>query len=106
MMAKKTRPSGTKKTADKHAFFDIEEEALIASLKRGEWQPAKNAKAIKAKLKQAAEDHLRKKERINIRISRADLMDMKINAAREGIPYQTLIASLIHKYNQQMRAKD
>ena len=39
-----------------------------------------------------------KNKRINIRISQNDLESIQIKALEEGIPYQTLIASLIHKY--------
>ena len=50
------------------------------------------------KLLQAARDTLRKDKNINIRINANDLTSIKLLAAREGIPYQTLIGSLIHKY--------
>lgn len=46
----------------------------------------------------AARETLRKDRNINIRINANDLTSIKLLAAREGIPYQTLIGSLIHKY--------
>ena len=36
--------------------------------------------------------------RINIRISEKDLTDLKIKAREEGLPYQTLVSSVLHKY--------
>ena len=45
-----------------------------------------------------AKKTLRKNKNINIRISEIDLESIKLLAAREGMPYQTLIGSLIHKY--------
>ena len=43
-------------------------------------------------------DVTRKTKNINIRISQLDLENIKRNAEQEGIPYQTLIASVLHKY--------
>lgn len=40
-----------------------------------------------------------KNKTINFRINYKDLLDLKANAAKEGMPYQTLLGSLIHKYN-------
>ena len=45
---------------------------------------------------------MRKDERINIRITKQDLRSIKSQAGREGLPYQTLIASLITQYNNGM----
>jgi len=47
---------------------------------------------------QAAKRYLRKDARVNIRLSTADLEMLKRRAAEEGLPYQTLIASVLHKY--------
>jgi predicted DNA binding CopG/RHH family protein len=46
----------------------------------------------------AAKQTLKKNKNINIQISENDLESIKLLAAREGMPYQTLIGSLIHKY--------
>jgi predicted DNA binding CopG/RHH family protein len=48
--------------------------------------------------KEAAADYFRKDARVNIRISSNDLVKLKQKAAYEGMPYQTLIASILHKY--------
>ncbi len=50
------------------------------------------------KLQQYAKNILQKDKRINIRISSKDLDQVQIIALQEGIPYQTLISSIIHKY--------
>jgi predicted DNA binding CopG/RHH family protein len=48
-----------------------------------------------------------KNKRINIRISQKDLESIQRKALEEGIPYQTLISSLIHKYiNEKLVEKD
>jgi predicted DNA binding CopG/RHH family protein len=46
----------------------------------------------------AAKETLKKNKNINIRISENDLESIKMLAAREGMPYQTLIGSILHKY--------
>jgi len=76
--------------------LDKEERALSDSFDRGEWQKVKNTKKEAAKAKLAAKNYMFKKERINIRISENDLEVIKQKAAFEGLPYQTLIASVLH----------
>jgi predicted DNA binding CopG/RHH family protein len=51
-----------------------------------------------AKLKAAARATAIKDRRVNIRLSSGDLSDIQVKALEEGIPYQTLIASVLHKY--------
>jgi predicted DNA binding CopG/RHH family protein len=51
-----------------------------------------------AKFKSAARATAIKDRRINIRISSGDLSDIQVRALEEGVPYQTLIASVLHKY--------
>ncbi len=45
-----------------------------------------------------ARNTMKKNRKINIRISENDLSALQRRAAREGIPYQTLIGSVLHKY--------
>jgi len=75
-----------------------EEQTLSDSIDRDEWRSVKNLKAEQAKAKRAASNYLIKKQRINIRISETDLDLIKQKAAHEGIPYQTMIASVLHRY--------
>lgn len=51
-----------------------------------------------AKLKAAARATAIKDRRVNIRLSSVDLGDIQVKALEQGIPYQTLIASVLHKY--------
>jgi predicted DNA binding CopG/RHH family protein len=78
--------------------LDAEEKDLLASFERGEWKRVPNLKEAKAFAREAAANYFRKDARINIRLSRSDLSRIKQIAAYEGLPYQTLIASLLHKY--------
>ena len=50
------------------------------------------------KLKAAAKATATKDRRVNIRLSSFDLSDIQVKAMEEGVPYQTLIASVLHKY--------
>ncbi len=51
-----------------------------------------------ARIRAAARATATKDKRINIRLSSGDLDDIQIKALEEGIPYQTLITSVLHKY--------
>ncbi|MEO7135798.1 MAG: hypothetical protein ABI024_16445 [Vicinamibacterales bacterium] len=78
---------------------DREYEARIArSFENGEWQPIKNQKKEMERYRAAAVDTLLKNRRVNIRISAMDLEGLQAKAAEEGLPYQTLMASVLHKY--------
>jgi predicted DNA binding CopG/RHH family protein len=82
----------------KRGFHDDEEKSLIAAYERGEFKPVKDQKRAKETAVQAARRYMRKDERINIRLSTADLEMLKRRAVEEGLPYQSLIASVLHKY--------
>jgi predicted DNA binding CopG/RHH family protein len=82
----------------KRGFYDDEEKKLITAYERGEFRPVKNQKGAKQTAAQAARRYMRKDERINIRLSTADLEMLKRRAVEEGLPYQSLIASVLHKY--------
>lgn len=87
-----------RKNAVSQFDLDLEETELLASVERGEWQSVPNLKEEMEFAKNAAANSLRKGARINIRISGIDLEHIKRKAAYEGMPYQTLIASILHKY--------
>ena len=78
--------------------LDKEEKQLLASVERGEWRPVKLTAKEKSRYIQAARNTLRKNQRINIRLCQNDLEGLKLVAVREGLPYQTLITSVLHKY--------
>lgn len=79
-------------------LLDEEEKYILASYERGEWRTVKNQKKEIIKLREYAKNTLQKDKRINIRMSSKDLDQVQVIAAQEGIPYQTLISSIIHKY--------
>ena len=88
-----------KKTKEPIFDLDEEEQELSDSVDRGEWKSVENLEEEKAIARQAAAHYFRKDARINIRISSSDLNRLKQIAAFEGMPYQTLIASVLHKYS-------
>ncbi|GJM07069.1 MAG: hypothetical protein DHS20C10_08030 [marine bacterium B5-7] len=75
-----------------------EETELLASYERGEWRTVKEFEKEKLRVQKIARETLKKDARINIRLSSHDLTRLKEKAAYEGIPYQTFIASVLHKY--------
>jgi predicted DNA binding CopG/RHH family protein len=75
-----------------------EENALLESIENDEWKSAKNKTALIKELKETATSTMLKDQRMNIRIGKRDLEGIKAKALEEGIPYQTLVASIIHKY--------
>jgi len=75
-----------------------EEQELIESLEGDSWKPAGNLESWKTLLSKTATNTLTKDQRMNIRITKNDLDGIKLKAVEEGIPYQTLVASILHKY--------
>ncbi|NQT70671.1 MAG: antitoxin [Desulfobacteraceae bacterium] len=88
------------KKLSKKAFkpIDQEEKDLMESIERDEWQSVKNINQEKEKAIAAARNTLKKNKRINLRLTQKDYQQIQIRAIQEGIPYQTLISSVIHKY--------
>jgi len=82
----------------KNVFHDDEEKKLITAYERGEFKRVKDQKGAKRTAVEAARRYTRKDARINIRLSTADLEMLKQRAVEEGLPYQSLIASVLHKY--------
>lgn len=74
------------------------EEEILASFERGEWRSVPNLNAEIARFASMASASLVKDKRVNIRISSRDLEDIQAKAAEEAIPYQTLMASVLHKF--------
>lgn len=77
--------------------LDKEEQALVTAFESGEFQSELSLDRKKF-IEAAAAQTFKKDKRINIRISGRDLMAIQKRAMEEGMPYQTLIASIIHKY--------
>jgi len=80
------------------ARLDPIERKLLTSFERGEWKRVPGEARLKARLQRMAAGHMRKAARINVRLSPDDLEGLRRRAAEEGLPYQTLITSLLHKY--------
>lgn len=80
------------------AALDPEEREILRAYEEGRLQRASGSPQEVARLESAARDTLRKDKRINIRLPSHDLVEIKRLAAREGVPYQTLISSILHKY--------
>lgn len=78
--------------------LDKEEQELFDSLERGEWKPVKNFKKEKLEAEKMARNTLNRNARINIRMREMDLNRIKAIAERDGLPYQTLIASVLHQF--------
>jgi predicted DNA binding CopG/RHH family protein len=80
------------------ARLDPEEQDLLDSLERGEWQSIAGRKGEVERYRDYARTTFKKDRRVNIRISSKDLEALQKRALAEGIPYQTLLASILHKY--------
>lgn len=78
--------------------LDQEEQEILESYERGEWTSTLHLDEEKKTYSHYAADTLAKTQSISIRVSRKDLLAIKAKAIEEGIPYQTLIGSAIHKY--------
>ncbi|MBN1433655.1 hypothetical protein JW921_02775 [Candidatus Fermentibacterales bacterium] len=75
-----------------------EEKEILESVERGEWERVSGFERETAEIRQAAAATLRKDKRVNIRMTERDLTQLQKAAVREGLPYQTLISSILHKY--------
>jgi len=80
-------------------YFDLddEEKQILADFEKGEFVSVANDKTKKLYQKYAAET-LSKTKNINIRLSEKDLWKLKARAVEEGLPYQTLASSVLHRF--------
>ena len=75
-----------------------EEKDILASVEEGEWKQIPKFKREATRFQEAAQATLRKDKRVNIRMTERDLVHFQKKAIEEGLPYQTLISSILHKY--------
>jgi predicted DNA binding CopG/RHH family protein len=75
-----------------------EEKKILDSFEKGEWVPVTDLSKRKKELAAYARNTLRKDKRLNIRISERDLLELQRKAVQEGLPYQTYVSSIIHKF--------
>jgi len=83
----------------KSTFLNKDEMRLAKSIEKEGWI-SDLAKKEKRQYEEYARYSLSKRKRINIRMSERDLKKIQAKAVEEGIPYQSLISMLIHKYNE------
>jgi predicted DNA binding CopG/RHH family protein len=81
------------------AYLDKDEMELAKSLETEEWV-SDLTKKEKKKYEEYGRNSLTKQKRINIRMTERDLKKIQAKAIEEGVPYQSLISMLIHKYNE------
>ncbi len=81
-------------------FLTQDEQKIYDDIHQGNYVPLDEGAyaAMKQRLEQAAAQNIRKDARINIRLSSEDLREIKLRANLDGIPYQTLISSILHRY--------
>lgn len=75
-----------------------EEKELLDSVEREEWVTIPDVREEVKRYKEYAQATFRKDKRVNIRISEKDLVKLQRRALKEGLPYQTLISSILHKF--------
>lgn len=81
--------------------LDPEEEEILKAFEEGKLVRVKDFAKEKKMLEEAAKNTLRKTKNINLRLSEKDLHKLRAKAIKEGIPYQTLASSILHKYVQE-----
>ena len=82
----------------KYFILDEEEQRLLEEFERGEWKSIKNFAKAKKLYEAAARNTMKKTKNINLRLSERVVARLKAKATKEGIPYQTLAASVLHKF--------
>ena len=75
-----------------------EEKELLESVEQGEWKPVPETRNEAERYQEYAKATFKKDKRVNIRISERDLLGIRKKAIEEGLPYQTLMSSVIHKF--------
>lgn len=75
-----------------------EEKQILRDFEKGEFKPVKNTPKLKTYFKKVAKNTFNKTRNINLRLSERVLSRLKAKAAEAGIPYQTLAASILHRF--------
>ena len=78
--------------------LNTEELNILESFKNDEWESVPNLNKRKEEIKSYARANLRKDKRVNIRMTERDLRELQRQASQEGLPYQTFISSILHKF--------
>ena len=75
-----------------------EEKQLLDSIESGQWESVPRVQSEIRKHAEYAKNTMRKDRRVNIRISSRDLEQLQTMAIEDGIPYQTLMSSILHRF--------
>ena len=75
-----------------------QEKEIVESVERGDWRSVRGVKKQMKRYQDYARATVRKDKRVNIRMSEKDLIHIQKKAMEEGLPYQTLISSVLHRY--------
>jgi len=75
-----------------------QEKEIVESVERGDWRSVRGIKKQIKRYQDYARATVRKDKRVNIRMSEKDLIHLQKKAMEEGLPYQTLISSVLHRY--------
>jgi predicted DNA binding CopG/RHH family protein len=75
-----------------------QEKQIVESVERGDWRSVRGVKKQIKRYQEYAKATVRKDKRVNIRMSEKDLIRIRKKAMEEGLPYQTLISSILHRY--------
>jgi predicted DNA binding CopG/RHH family protein len=78
--------------------LDQEEQEILEAFESGKLKQIKNADQEIKRHQAIAEATFKKDARINIRLSSRDLRALQARALKEGMPYQTLVSSVLHKF--------
>lgn len=82
----------------KYYELDAAEEKMLANFERGKFPRTKNVKKELARYRSYAKASLNQMRNINIRLPERDLQKLKAKAAQKGLPYQTLVSSVLRQY--------
>lgn len=84
----------------KYLELDQEEQEILTAIDADdfEFRSIPKVEAEKSRFGRIATEMLRKTKNINIRLAESDVIKLKAKAMRKGLPYQTLIASILHQY--------
>ena len=83
---------------EKNIMLDAEEAQMLRDFEAGHFKPVVNEKKEIKRIKQLVAEKHNKVKRVNLRMTLADFMRAQAKALEEGLPYQTLLSSVLHKY--------
>ena len=92
------KPANPANDLQRHDSLDDEEQEILTAYEAGKTTRVADTVALLARHREYAEATFRKDARLNIRISSKDLRGLQKRALADGIPYQTLVASVLHKF--------